>query len=318
MKLTNINIWKCKHRHSLHRWGRDETRGGRWQLRTAFVPAVIKTAKLKFDSLFKISLFSVFPQSLISQFSPPSSSSSSSSTHFKQQAFSPSSALPSHLWASDMVPLSARSPLRYFNLSPFLLTFFILFTSHFLLSPSNATPSPPPLHDLTSSGFPSLSFPLFPSLWVCTFLISPFFWAFSEKWTKEGFFPDEIKFRCFFFFFFYACVDGFSNGGRRWIEEVARDNSSFVLAARRTHRRDPLDNFKRYSGGWNISNQHYWAVSFLSLCFEIFKSGLILGFLPLQIRAIVGSVTNCSFVCDYVGFKFAICMWLWVMVFDCC
>jgi hypothetical protein len=37
------------------------------------------------------------------------------------------------------------------------------------------------------------------------------------------------------------------------------ENSSLVLAARRTHRHDPLDNFKRYGGGWNISNEHYWA-----------------------------------------------------------
>ncbi|KAL8129600.1 hypothetical protein V2J09_018755 [Rumex salicifolius] len=53
--------------------------------------------------------------------------------------------------------------------------------------------------------------------------------------------------------------DGFSNGGRRWIAEVTGDNSSLVLAERRTYRRDPLNDFKRYSGGWNISNQHYWA-----------------------------------------------------------
>ncbi|KAM7490037.1 hypothetical protein LguiA_032958 [Lonicera macranthoides] len=36
-------------------------------------------------------------------------------------------------------------------------------------------------------------------------------------------------------------------------------NSSLVLAARRTHRRDPIDDFKKYSGGWNISEKHYWA-----------------------------------------------------------
>ncbi|KAJ0989517.1 hypothetical protein J5N97_007873 [Dioscorea zingiberensis] len=36
-------------------------------------------------------------------------------------------------------------------------------------------------------------------------------------------------------------------------------NASFLLAAERTHRKDPLNNYKRYTGGWNISNQHYWA-----------------------------------------------------------
>lgn len=36
-------------------------------------------------------------------------------------------------------------------------------------------------------------------------------------------------------------------------------NSSFLLAAERTERRDPLDNFEDYTGGWNISSRHYWA-----------------------------------------------------------
>ncbi|KAH9310909.1 hypothetical protein KI387_025944, partial [Taxus chinensis] len=40
---------------------------------------------------------------------------------------------------------------------------------------------------------------------------------------------------------------------------VVEENSSLILAGHRTHRRDPLDDFKRYGGGWNITNQHYWA-----------------------------------------------------------
>lgn len=28
-----------------------------------------------------------------------------------------------------------------------------------------------------------------------------------------------------------------------------------------TIRVDPLDNFKKYSGGFNITNKHYWSVS---------------------------------------------------------
>ncbi|KAM7459539.1 hypothetical protein LguiA_036533 [Lonicera macranthoides] len=36
-------------------------------------------------------------------------------------------------------------------------------------------------------------------------------------------------------------------------------NSSNVLAAQRTYRRDPLNNFEKYDGGWNISERHYWA-----------------------------------------------------------
>lgn len=40
---------------------------------------------------------------------------------------------------------------------------------------------------------------------------------------------------------------------------LAVENSSFILAAHRTHRKDPLNDFKRYNGGWNISERHYWA-----------------------------------------------------------
>lgn len=39
------------------------------------------------------------------------------------------------------------------------------------------------------------------------------------------------------------------------------ESSSLVLAAKRTYRQDPLNGFRRYSGGWNIKDRHYWAVS---------------------------------------------------------
>lgn len=35
---------------------------------------------------------------------------------------------------------------------------------------------------------------------------------------------------------------------------------SLILAAERTNRPDILDGFKHYSGGWNITDKHYWAV----------------------------------------------------------
>lgn len=55
---------------------------------------------------------------------------------------------------------------------------------------------------------------------------------------------------------------------RRSIAEAPADinvttNSSFVLAADRTYRRDPLNGFRKYPGGWNISELHYFAVSHL-------------------------------------------------------
>ncbi|KAJ7966216.1 putative Transmembrane protein [Quillaja saponaria] len=50
---------------------------------------------------------------------------------------------------------------------------------------------------------------------------------------------------------------------RSLVEEFAGDEpveySSLVLAAKRTHRRDPLNGFKKYTQGWNISEHHYWA-----------------------------------------------------------
>ncbi|OEL13512.1 hypothetical protein BAE44_0025471 [Dichanthelium oligosanthes] len=36
-------------------------------------------------------------------------------------------------------------------------------------------------------------------------------------------------------------------------------NLSFVLAAEKTQRKDPLDGLRYYTGGWNISDEHYWA-----------------------------------------------------------
>ncbi|ONK59610.1 uncharacterized protein A4U43_C08F8240 [Asparagus officinalis] len=36
-------------------------------------------------------------------------------------------------------------------------------------------------------------------------------------------------------------------------------NSSFILAAERTNRKDPLNGYAHYTGGWNISETHYWA-----------------------------------------------------------
>lgn len=45
------------------------------------------------------------------------------------------------------------------------------------------------------------------------------------------------------------------------------DNSSFVLAAQRTHRKDPLASYNYYTGGWNISDEHYWAVCSFFLFF---------------------------------------------------
>ncbi|KAF8393106.1 hypothetical protein HHK36_021347 [Tetracentron sinense] len=64
-------------------------------------------------------------------------------------------------------------------------------------------------------------------------------------------------------------IDGGEYGGvvswgmRRSVAEGSSaetvGNSSLILAAKRTYRRDPLDGFKRYTGGWNISEKHYFS-----------------------------------------------------------
>ncbi|KAK9947446.1 hypothetical protein M0R45_003071 [Rubus argutus] len=46
---------------------------------------------------------------------------------------------------------------------------------------------------------------------------------------------------------------------RRSLADETVQNSSLILAKERTRRKDPLDDFHKYTGGWNISNDHYWA-----------------------------------------------------------
>ncbi|XP_010533109.1 PREDICTED: uncharacterized protein LOC104808951 [Tarenaya hassleriana] len=59
----------------------------------------------------------------------------------------------------------------------------------------------------------------------------------------------------------------------RALAEENGDNSSLILAAKRTRRKDPLENFKLYNGGWNISNQHYWAsVAFTAAPFFVISA----------------------------------------------
>jgi hypothetical protein len=70
--------------------------------------------------------------------------------------------------------------------------------------------------------------------------------------------------------------DGFGLVARRSIAEAPADinittNSSFVLAADRTYRRDPLNGFRKYPGGWNISEVHYFAVSLLFLKLHLYR-----------------------------------------------
>ncbi|KAL8063026.1 hypothetical protein ABFX02_01G001400 [Erythranthe guttata] len=51
-------------------------------------------------------------------------------------------------------------------------------------------------------------------------------------------------------------IERFLGGGD---SEEQLNSSLLVLAAKTTYRKDPLNNFHKYTGGWNISNPHYWA-----------------------------------------------------------
>ena len=47
------------------------------------------------------------------------------------------------------------------------------------------------------------------------------------------------------------------------LDEAGSGNDSFILAEKETYRKDPLDHFNYYTGGWDIANVHYLAVRFL-------------------------------------------------------
>jgi len=50
---------------------------------------------------------------------------------------------------------------------------------------------------------------------------------------------------------------------RSLVVEGVHENTPFVLAQERTLRKDVFNHFKRYTGGWNISNPEYISVTLL-------------------------------------------------------
>ncbi|XAR69409.1 hypothetical protein NMG60_11000974 [Bertholletia excelsa] len=61
--------------------------------------------------------------------------------------------------------------------------------------------------------------------------------------------------------------------------EVPLNSSYLILAPKRTHRRDPLNHLKKYTGGWNISERHYWAsVGFTAAPFFVIAAAWFLVF----------------------------------------
>lgn len=117
-----------------------------------------------------------------------------------------------------------------------------------------------------TSDFHSLRYPGF-----FFFFFFLFCFVFTFPCPKFWFFWNGCA--LFVFLFSGYISDGVEGGGwgefrevlpwktRRSMAEDAPSNTSLILAQRRTTRKDPLDNFNRYTGGWNISNRHYIAVS---------------------------------------------------------
>ncbi|XP_030452590.2 uncharacterized protein LOC115674363 [Syzygium oleosum] len=70
--------------------------------------------------------------------------------------------------------------------------------------------------------------------------------------------------------------------GREYVIGPSTDlfeNSISALAAERTYRRDPLDGFKRYTGGWNLKDHHYWgSVGFTAAPWLVIAAMWFLGF----------------------------------------
>ena len=104
---------------------------------------------------------------------------------------------------------------------------------------------------------------------------------------------------------------GRENGGlvpwktRRSLAEGSGDNSSLILAAKRTHRKDPSDGFSYYTGGWNISNGHYWAVSFSKPLVDFPYLGILLSF-SLSLSSSFFILSFCKYLLPVVSPGFCI------------
>ncbi|WOL18337.1 hypothetical protein Cni_G27131 [Canna indica] len=79
------------------------------------------------------------------------------------------------------------------------------------------------------------------------------------------------------------------------------ENNSFILAAERTQRKDPLDGFKLYKAGWNISNLHYLAsVGFTAV--PLFSIAIVwfLGF-----GLVLALICCCYCCCPHQSFSYS-------------
>ncbi|WCJ40443.1 hypothetical protein M5689_021359 [Euphorbia peplus] len=74
----------------------------------------------------------------------------------------------------------------------------------------------------------------------------------------------------------------------RRMDELPNNNSTVILAAEKTHRRDPLAKFEYYTGGWDYRNMHYFSSLWFSAA-------------PLFIIAVIWFVVvGLSFCCSLI------------------
>ncbi|MBA0567886.1 hypothetical protein Golob_005420, partial [Gossypium lobatum] len=79
------------------------------------------------------------------------------------------------------------------------------------------------------------------------------------------------------------------------------NNSSLILAEKRTHRSDPLNDFNKYTGGWNIRNQHYWAsVGFTAAPFFVIAG---IWFVLFALCLFVICIRHCCCQLDSYGYS---------------
>lgn len=100
---------------------------------------------------------------------------------------------------------------------------------------------------------------------------------------------------------------------RSLADETTTGNSTLILAAVRTQRRDPLENFKKYTGGWNISEQHYWAVSF----FPFFFSGDFFFFFTFSLKWGFSLFFYFLFLSWWIVFILHFLLFTWLVGFPC-
>ncbi|XP_022755223.1 uncharacterized protein LOC111303316 isoform X2 [Durio zibethinus] len=88
---------------------------------------------------------------------------------------------------------------------------------------------------------------------------------------------------------------------RNLAEGSEGDNSSLILAEKRTNRIDPLNDFKKYTGGWNISNEHYWAsVGFTAAPFFVIAA---VWFVIFALCLFITCIRHCCCQLDSYGYS---------------